>query len=134
MFDLLRDAEGDELLDLPLAERRRRLEHLLAGAPPRLTLCPQTTDVALAREWLTTWTSAGIEGVVAKRLDVRYQPGSRRRLRSSLSTSRPTAVRKKRSNFSTPNTTLVSPFSSPAATTWVSASRTGTDAAPAATA
>ena len=77
VFDLLRDADGTELLDTPLAERRPRLQALLADAPVELPLCPQTTDLAQARQWLTAWTAAGIEGVVAKRLDSAYQPSRR---------------------------------------------------------
>jgi hypothetical protein len=33
-FDLLQDVRGRELIDRPLSTRRRRLEHLLASAPP----------------------------------------------------------------------------------------------------
>jgi len=70
VFDLL--AEGDEvLLDLPLSERRRRLEVLAGGLdvePTRLT--PSTED---ADRWLRT-----AEGVVAKQLDAPYLPGQRK--------------------------------------------------------
>ncbi|MFI0797024.1 hypothetical protein ACH4OY_30730 [Micromonospora rubida] len=64
-------------MDAPLAQRRARLADVLAGAAPQLTLSPHTTDADEAAEWLTTWTAAGIEGVVAKRLDGRYEPGRR---------------------------------------------------------
>jgi ATP-dependent DNA ligase len=77
VFDLLRDADGRELLDAPLSERRARLADLLARAPVQLPLCPQTTDLTQARQWLTAWTLTGVEGVVAKRLDSPYQPGRR---------------------------------------------------------
>ena len=36
-------------------------------------LCPSTADPATVREWLTHWTPAGLEGVVFKRLDSRYE-------------------------------------------------------------
>jgi ATP-dependent DNA ligase len=74
VFDVL--ATGDaSWLPAPLAERRALLEDLLAGAPANLVLCPQTTDPAVAREWIDTWTATGIEGVVAKRLDQPYRVG-----------------------------------------------------------
>lgn len=77
-FDLL--AQGDEnLCGLPFAERRSRLEALLArsgaGDPVRIT--PQTTDVALAADWLDRFEGAGLDGVVAKSADLSYQPGKR---------------------------------------------------------
>lgn len=75
-FDLLADATGG-LLETPLAQRRERLRALLADAPVQLPLCPQTTDPAVARDWMAAWTAAGIEGVVAKRLSGRYEPGRR---------------------------------------------------------
>lgn len=67
-FDLL--ATGDEaLLEMPLAERRGRLEQLVK-APIELT--EATTDL----EGTESWMSSG-EGVIAKRLDAPYRPGKR---------------------------------------------------------
>ncbi|RQW96967.1 ATP-dependent DNA ligase [Micromonospora inaquosa] len=78
LFDLLADAGGQLLLNLPLSERRARLERLLVDAPPQLTLTPQTTDMREVWDWLTNWTVAtGIEGVVTKRSTSRYEPGRR---------------------------------------------------------
>ncbi|WP_406080137.1 ATP-dependent DNA ligase [Micromonospora sp. NBC_00858] len=78
LFDLLADAGGEVILDLPLAERRARLERLLVDAPAQLTLTPQTTDTQQVSDWLVNWTvAAGIEGVVTKRLGSRYEPGRR---------------------------------------------------------
>ncbi|TWG28218.1 ATP dependent DNA ligase-like protein [Micromonospora palomenae] len=77
VFDLLSAPPGLPLLDKPLAERRALLTSLLADAPAQLTLSPQSTDVAQATEWLRTWTAAGIEGLMIKRLDSRYEPGKR---------------------------------------------------------
>ncbi|MFI2652532.1 ATP-dependent DNA ligase [Micromonospora fulviviridis] len=78
LFDLLADAGGELVLDLPLSERRARLERLLADAPAQLTLTPQTTDPKQVADWLLHWTvAAGIEGVVSKRLTGRYEPGRR---------------------------------------------------------
>lgn len=75
VFDLL--AEGDrDLSGLPLAERRRRLEQLmrLIGGPD-LRLSPGTEDEALAETWFET--IPGLEGVMAKRLDLPYRSGRR---------------------------------------------------------
>jgi ATP-dependent DNA ligase len=75
-WDLL--AEGDEdLMARPLAERRRRLEAALAGARPPVYLTPATRDRALALEWFERFEGAGLDGVVAKRLDSTYRPGER---------------------------------------------------------
>jgi ATP-dependent DNA ligase len=88
VFDLLRDTDGRDLLDTPFAVRRARLTELLVHAPAQVPLCPQTTDPGQAREWLTSWTAAGVEGVVAKRLDGRYEPGRRgwRKIRARSTT------------------------------------------------
>lgn len=79
VFDALQ-IDGSVLLALPYAERRRRLEVLFAAralASP-WTLCPQTTDPATALEWLEDWTDvSGVEGLVLKKLNQRYLPGSR---------------------------------------------------------
>ncbi|MEU8265445.1 ATP-dependent DNA ligase [Micromonospora sp. NPDC048999] len=78
LFDLLADADGQVVLDLPLAQRRARLERLLIDAPAQLTVTPQTADMRQVADWLLHWTvAAGIEGVVSKRLDGRYAPGRR---------------------------------------------------------
>ncbi|WP_250569815.1 hypothetical protein [Streptomyces sp. CJ_13] len=42
------------------------------------TPCPQTTDLAKAREWLEPWTDvSGVEGILLKPLNGRYLPGYR---------------------------------------------------------
>src|SRR3954470_19479959 len=51
-FDVLA-ADGADLRDTPLGERRNRLEALLRGAGRPLHLTPMTRDVALASEWLS---------------------------------------------------------------------------------
>jgi ATP-dependent DNA ligase len=76
VFDLLADGSRS-LLGLPLRERRRRLEQILARARNEVVLTPQTADLDVVREWIETWTETGIEGVVAKRLDRPYRPGQR---------------------------------------------------------
>ncbi len=75
-FDLL--ALGDrDLRSAPFAERRALLEAALAGARAPLHLTPATRDGTLAADWFRRFEGAGLDGVVAKRLDLRYQPGVR---------------------------------------------------------
>jgi ATP-dependent DNA ligase len=64
-FDLLAAGRQD-LRALPLAERRRRLESLLADVKSPIVLCQQVDNLATAQDWLTTLTAAGIEGVLVK--------------------------------------------------------------------
>ncbi len=74
-FDLL--ANGDEnLLDRPLAERREALLAAIHTVPP-VFLTPATTDRAVAADWFARFEGAGLDGVVAKRLDDPYQPDKR---------------------------------------------------------
>jgi ATP-dependent DNA ligase len=75
-FDLLAEGEAD-LRPAPLRERRARLEALLAGVPPPVHLTPATTSAATAADWFERFEGAGLDGVIAKRLDGRYQPGVR---------------------------------------------------------
>lgn len=76
VFDLL--AVGDTaVLDRPFAERRRRLEAVMAGAAPPLHLSPSTPDPAVARAWLAAYSGGGIDGVVAKGAGSTYEPGRR---------------------------------------------------------
>lgn len=71
-------ALGDEdLRRTPLGERRVRLEHALAAATPPVHLTPATTDRATALDWFARFEGAGLDGVIAKRLDEPYQPGKR---------------------------------------------------------
>ncbi|MFD7921067.1 ATP-dependent DNA ligase [Streptomyces sp. NPDC059740] len=75
-FDLL--ALGDRALTGEgQSTRRRELAGALAGAAPPVHLAPATTDVAVAREWFEHFEGAGLDGVVAKPLDLPYRPGER---------------------------------------------------------
>ena len=75
-WDLL--AVGDEdLRDVALAERRQRLEQALAKATPPVHLSPATRDRSLAEDWFRRFEGAGLDGVMAKRLDEAYRPGER---------------------------------------------------------
>ena len=75
-FDLIA-ADGRDLRDLPLSERRTRLERLLADVAPPIHLTPMTRDRALASEWLSRFEGAGLDGVIAKPEDGTYEPGKR---------------------------------------------------------
>jgi ATP-dependent DNA ligase len=71
-FDLLL-WKGAELWRQPLAERRRALERVAK----RFALSPATRDRDEALGWLERFEALGLDGVVAKRLDLPYRPGSR---------------------------------------------------------
>ena len=66
-------------LDLPFATRRAALEKL-SLAPP-IFKTQATSDAATARRWLADFEGAGLDGVVAKRLDAPYSPGKRTMLK-----------------------------------------------------
>jgi ATP-dependent DNA ligase len=69
-FDLLAEGEAS-LLDMPLAERRERLEALAEKLG--LMLTPLTRDTKQAEGWLQK-----TEGTMAKQLDAPYIPGKRK--------------------------------------------------------
>jgi ATP-dependent DNA ligase len=75
-WDLLA-LDGEDLRVAPQGERRRRLESALASARPPVHLTPVTTDRATAADWFDRFEGAGLDGVVAKRLEAPYQPGKR---------------------------------------------------------
>ncbi len=74
-FDLL--ADGDRpLLEDPMDERRAALVRALV---PNETvhLTPASTSRDVAEEWFGRFEGAGLDGIVAKRVDGRYEPGKR---------------------------------------------------------
>ncbi len=73
MFDLLY-LDGHSLIDLPYTERRARLESLELSGPAWRVPAAHPGDGA---RLLEATRSQGLEGVVAKRLDTRYEPGRR---------------------------------------------------------
>jgi len=76
LFDLL--ALGDrDLRASPLSERRALLEGALAPGPASVLVTPATRERALAQDWFSRFEGAGLDGVVAKRLESAYQPGAR---------------------------------------------------------
>jgi ATP-dependent DNA ligase len=75
-FDLLA-IDGEDLMPRGFGERRERLEHAMAGAGPSYQLTPATADHALAQRWFEVFEGAGLDGVVAKRVDLPYRPDQR---------------------------------------------------------
>ncbi|MEU1573494.1 ATP-dependent DNA ligase [Streptomyces collinus] len=76
VFDVL--ALGDEsLMHTPLTERRQRLTAELSGVRAPVHLAPATTDIEVARRWFEEYEGAGLDGVIAKPLTVRYRPDER---------------------------------------------------------
>lgn len=75
-FDLL--ALGDEsLLDVPQSDRRELLVRALQGVTPPVHVAPATTDIEVARRWFEQYEGAGLDGVIAKPLDLRYRQDER---------------------------------------------------------
>lgn len=75
-FDLL--ALGDrDLMAESFAERRGALETALEGASSPIHVTPATTDRDEAEGWFDRFEGAGLDGVIAKPLAGRYQPGKR---------------------------------------------------------
>ncbi|HKB69476.1 MAG TPA: ATP-dependent DNA ligase [Thermoanaerobaculia bacterium] len=79
VFDLLVDEEGRSLVGRPLKERRRKLEAFAKKhfkRAKRILLSPATRDAGRAKEWFRM-VGGGLDGVVAKALDVDYRSGER---------------------------------------------------------
>jgi ATP-dependent DNA ligase len=80
VFDLLVDERGRSLVDLPLEERRARLDAFARKFFPRgkaLVLSRATRRIGTARSWLADGGDGDLDGVVAKRLDLPYRSGER---------------------------------------------------------
>ena len=74
-FDVL--AVGDDsLVDLPMSQRRARLEEIVDGNDT-VRLTPASTDRVRAEEWFGRFEGAGLDGIVAKPLGGAYEPGKR---------------------------------------------------------
>jgi ATP-dependent DNA ligase len=75
-FDLLA-SDGRDRMAAPQQERRALLERLLAETSPPLYLTPVTRSYRTAAGWLQRFEGAGLDGVIAKAVDLPYQPGKR---------------------------------------------------------
>jgi ATP-dependent DNA ligase len=65
--------KGEEIWKKPLTDRRKELER----KAKRFRLSPATRDRSEALDWLDRFEAIGLDGVIAKRADVAYLPGSR---------------------------------------------------------
>jgi ATP-dependent DNA ligase len=78
-FDLLATAEDQNLAAQPLARRRPALEAFAKSqfkSNPTFRLSQVSKSYATAKKWLAQ-AGGGCDGVIAKRLDLPYQAGSR---------------------------------------------------------
>jgi bifunctional non-homologous end joining protein LigD len=75
VFDVL-EIEGEPLIDLPLVERRKRLEALLDRRNRTVRLSEAFDD---GRALYRAAIEQRLEGIMAKRLDSKYAPGRRTR-------------------------------------------------------
>lgn len=75
-FDLLALGD-DDLTGVPFAQRRDTLERAFADAGPPVHLTPLTRDHDLAQRWFEQFEGAGLDGLIAKRPDLHYQPDKR---------------------------------------------------------
>lgn len=84
-FDLLADAQGRSLLTEPFVARRAALEALFTsvGAHAGIVLGEQVRARTQAQRWLGR-IGGELDGIVAKRLDLPYQPGKRAMLKYKL--------------------------------------------------
>jgi ATP-dependent DNA ligase len=83
VFDLLVDEGGRALTDQTLEQRRARLEALFDRLPAEgiVRLSPATRDRDVAADWMRELGASGLDGVIAKRLDVDYRSGDRTGMR-----------------------------------------------------
>jgi ATP-dependent DNA ligase len=79
-WDLLA-LDDESLIDIAQAERRARLERVLADARPPIHLTPMTRDRDTAADWFARFEGAGLDGVIAKAAEGIYEPGKRRMLK-----------------------------------------------------
>jgi ATP-dependent DNA ligase len=78
VFDLLVDERRAKLVDFPLRERRRALDSFARTfflKNERIRLSPVTNKLMVAQKWFHS--GVGLDGVIAKRDDLPYNPGGR---------------------------------------------------------
>src|SRR6266576_2348495 len=79
VFDSLVDERAKALVDLPLEQRRKKLEAFAKKYFPKnksIELSPCTDDLKIAKHWLAG-AGVDLDGVIAKRTDIPYQSGNR---------------------------------------------------------
>lgn len=67
----------DDLREVPLKDRRAKLEQVFANVKPPLHLTPMTRDPKEAQDWFERFEGAGLDGVIAKGASSTYLPGKR---------------------------------------------------------
>ncbi len=84
-FDLLADDSGQIALDWPFEKRRTALAALFdrIGPSDAVRLARDALTPEVARRWLDE-VGHGLDGIVAKRLDLAYQPGKRAMVKYKL--------------------------------------------------
>ncbi|MFG2026202.1 ATP-dependent DNA ligase [Streptomyces sp. NPDC048825] len=75
-FDLLA-LDDESLVDVPLGDRRELLERKLANVTAPVHVAPATTDIEVAQRWFEQYEGAGLDGVIAKPLTLRYRQDER---------------------------------------------------------
>ena len=75
-FDVLA-IDGNNVMSAPQARRRALLQQHFAGIEAPVYLTPMTRDHAIASQWLAEFEGAGLDGVIAKPVDLSYRPGRR---------------------------------------------------------
>ncbi|MBC9724304.1 ATP-dependent DNA ligase [Streptomyces sp. TRM68367] len=76
VFDLLA-LDDESLMDVELTDRRALLTRALSGVRAPVHLAPATTDIEVAGQWFEQYEGAGLDGVIAKPLTLRYLPDER---------------------------------------------------------
>ena len=79
VFDVLVDERGKALVDLPLKDRRKKLDAFAKKYFARnksIELSPCTNELKIAKDWLAG-AGVDLDGVIAKQIDMSYQSGNR---------------------------------------------------------
>ena len=78
VFDLL-SAKSKSFVELPIEERREKLEKFFESVKDGslMKLSPATADRTIATQWFDQFGSAGLDGVMAKRIGEHYHSGDR---------------------------------------------------------
>ena len=78
VFDLLVDEHGKSRVEQPLRDRRMRLvEFFKPVRSEAVRLSAATPDIKAAERWMKELGASGLDGVIAKQLDLPYQSGER---------------------------------------------------------
>ena len=75
-FDLL-CRDNRDLRSEPFEERRAQLEAMLASAAPPIHITPATRERNIAIDWFKRFEGAGLDGIVAKPVNLPYQSDKR---------------------------------------------------------